>query len=118
MRLPKTATYLLTVVAVSFAFSAMPRTSQAQDFASFRATYKVQVEYWYFDSNYYYWSTVLETDNRVEAEFAYELLLAAEEDNELNKVAPNFNWRYIAVDVRLMTEYSYSQGFDNRASMR
>ena len=107
MRLPKTATYLLTIVAVSFAFSAMPTTSQAQDFASFQATYKVQVEYWFFDTDYYYWSTVLETDNRQEAEFVYGLLLAAAEDNELNNVARNFNWRYIAVDVRLTTEYSY-----------
>ncbi len=107
MRLPKNALCLLTIVAASCVFSVAPRTSHAADFTSFSATYKVQVEYWFFDTDYYYWSTVLETDDRSEAEFVYGLLLAAQDNGQLNEMAPNSYWRYFAVDVRMITEYSY-----------
>jgi hypothetical protein len=109
MRLPKNAAYLLAIIAVSLAFSALPRSSHAQEFATIPTTYKVQVEYWYFDSDYSYWSTVLETNNQAEAELMYELLLTTQEDGQLNALVPNFNWRYIAVDVRLSIDSGYAR---------
>ncbi|MFG0336294.1 MAG: hypothetical protein ACF8TS_23290 [Maioricimonas sp. JB049] len=73
-----------------------------------QCTYKVQVEYWFWDSNYSYWSTVLETNNQDEAQLMYDLLLYAKQNGNLNAVVPNLNWKYIAVDVRLETECSFA----------
>ncbi|QDU40335.1 hypothetical protein Mal4_46910 [Maioricimonas rarisocia] len=73
-----------------------------------QCTYKVQVEYWFWDSNYSYWSTVLETTDQDEAQLMYDLLLYAKQNGNLNAVVPNLNWKYIAVDVRLKTECSFA----------
>ena len=104
MRFPKTVATLALLVA-GFIVVGQAETAQAQ--TAITKTYKVQVEYWFFDTDYYYWSTVLETDSLGEAQFLYDVLLWAKENNSLNAAAPNSYWRYIAVDVRLITEYHY-----------
>lgn len=71
----------------------------------YRTVYKVEVEYWFFDTDYSYWSTILETTDQQEAQLMYELLEYAHENGDLNSVVPNSYGRYIAVDVRLRTEY-------------
>lgn len=83
------------------------RSAQAQSSYLITKTYKVQVKYWFFDTDYYYWSTVLDTNDRSEAELLYDILVWAKENNKLNEFAPNSYWRYIAVDVRLKVEYHY-----------
>jgi len=65
------------------------------------------VEYWFFDTDYYYWETVFESDDYGEAEWVYELLLIAKENNQLHAVVPASYWRYIALDVRMITEYHW-----------
>ncbi len=106
MPFPKIANCLLAGVIASFALSAAAQTSEAQDYGFVAATYKVQVEYWFFDTDNYYWSTVLETNNPNEAKFLYQILLTAKEDGTLNQVAAHSYWRYIAVDVRLIRQYA------------
>ena len=71
--------------------------------------YKVQVEYWFFDTDYYYWSTVYETTNQIDANFYYGLLNWAKQQGTLNSVVPNSYWRYIAVDVRLIEVYEWQR---------
>ncbi|MEW4528684.1 MAG: hypothetical protein ACF8PG_12415 [Maioricimonas sp. JB045] len=81
-------------------------TSRPADAANlYRTVYKVEVEYWFFDTDYSYWSTILETTDRQEAQLMYELLEYAHENGDLNSVVPNSYGRYIAIDVRLRTEY-------------
>ena len=108
MPFPKLARRLLLAAAVTLAFSTLSRTAAAQNSLVLK-TYKVQVQYWFFDTDYYYWSTVFETTDLADAEFVYQLLLAAHENGQLNEVAPNSYWRYMAVDVRMITEYHYPQ---------
>ena len=62
-----------------------------------------------FDTDYYYWSTILETHNKNDAQVLYDALRVAKEHGFLNEAAANSYWRYIAVDVRLKTEYHYPQ---------
>ena len=83
------------------------KSASAQSSFSIPRTYKVQVQYWFFDTDYYYWSTKLETEDQAEAQFLYEVLLWAKENGQLNAVAPNSYWRYIAVDVRMVVEYDW-----------
>jgi hypothetical protein len=107
MRFPRLAACLLAIAAASVVLSTSTRTASAQTYAYFPKTYKVQVEYWFFDTDYYYWSTVFQTSNQADAQFVYSLLLDAKEDGDLNAVAPSSYWRYIAVDVRLVWEYDF-----------
>lgn len=67
--------------------------------------YKVQVEYWFFDTDHYHWSTYYETTNAGTANFVYAWLLSAKDRGDLPIVAPNAYWRYIPVDVRLISTY-------------
>lgn len=67
--------------------------------------YKVQVEYWFFDTTHYHWSTYHETTNVGIANFVYAWLDSAKERGDLPIVAPNAYWRYIPVDVRMITTY-------------
>jgi hypothetical protein len=67
----------------------------------------VQVEYWFFDTDAYYWSTYYESSDYDDALSMYLFLKEADELGILNSVAPNSYWRYIAVDVRMITEYNY-----------
>ncbi|MFK7738545.1 MAG: hypothetical protein AB8B50_21145 [Pirellulaceae bacterium] len=67
--------------------------------------YKVQVEYWFFDTDHYHWSTYYETTNPSTAGFVYLWLLDVKDRGDLPVVVPNAYWRYIPVDVRLITTY-------------
>lgn len=106
MRIPKTTICLLSVAVAIFAFSSVSRSANAQRYF-IPKTYKVQVEYWFFDTDHYYWSTVFETSDYEDAAFVYDLLVAAKDDGKLNQVVPHSYWRYFAVDVRLITVYNY-----------
>ncbi|MEQ8791221.1 MAG: hypothetical protein RIC55_33470 [Pirellulaceae bacterium] len=106
MRFPKTALCLLAITAAALAFSSAASTAQAQT-AIGVTTYKVQVEYWFFDTDYSYWSTKYESTDYNDAQFVYELLQAADEEGVLNQVAPSTYWRYIAVDVRMISTRTY-----------
>ena len=103
MSFPKAATLLLAFLAASIAFSTAPQKAAARDL--FTKTYQVQVEYWFFDTDYYFWSTVFESSNLNEAMLMYELLLVAQENGQLNEVVGASYGRYIAVDVRMITVY-------------
>lgn len=107
MRLPKIGSLIVGAAALLLTMSFTSRSAEAQSISIVTKTYKVQVEYWFFDTDYYYWSTVFETDNLQDAQFVYDLLLMAKEDGQLNSAAPNSYWRYFAVDVRMITEYHY-----------
>lgn len=100
------AAFLLATVFALFSLS--PGSATAQESVSITRTYKVQVQYWFFDTDYYYWSTKLETTNQSDAQFLYGLLVWAKENGQLNAVVPNSYWRYIAVDVRMRVEYDWN----------
>ena len=70
-------------------------------------TYQVQVEYWFFDTTSYHWSTVFETTNFEDAWLMYDLLMLAKSQGSLIQFVPSDNPRYIPVDVRLRTVYPY-----------
>ena len=107
MRFPKIAALLLASAAATLLCSATTQEASAQTSSLLQKTYKVQVEYWFFDTDYYYWSTVFETNDLQDALLMYELLLIAKENHQLNEVAASSYGRYIAVDVRMITEYRY-----------
>lgn len=67
--------------------------------------YKVQVEYWFFDTTHYHWSTYYETTDPATAIFVYNWLASAKDRGDLPIVAPNAYWRYIPVDVRFTWTY-------------
>lgn len=89
------------IVLGAVAFAMMFRTDTAQAELRTQTVYKVQVQYWFWDSNYTYWSDYYETTNSNNATWMYLALLIARENGNLNNVAPNVNWKYIAIDVRL-----------------
>lgn len=97
-----------TVIALGIGLGmAGSNRAEAATSGYFLKTYEVQVEYWFFDSDYYYWSTVYSTSDQEDAQFVYNLLLLAKQNGNLNAAAPNEYWRYIAVDVRLIVKYQY-----------
>ena len=100
------AAVLMAIVFTSFSVS--PRSASGQETVSVTRTYKVQVQYWFFDTDYYYWSTKLETTNQSDAQLLYGLLVWAKENGQLNAVVPNSYSRYIAVDVRMRVEYDWN----------
>lgn len=67
--------------------------------------YKIQVEYWFFDSDFYKWETFFETTDADTAIAVLLLMIDIKDDGNLQHVAPNAYWRYIPVDVRLLTTY-------------
>lgn len=81
--------------------------AEAKSYGYYTKSYAVQVEYWFFDTDYTYWSTKFETNDLGDAEFVYNALLIAKENGDLNTAAPSTYWRYIAVDVRLITVWTY-----------
>ncbi|MCA9177780.1 MAG: hypothetical protein KDB14_25110 [Planctomycetales bacterium] len=91
---------LFAIVVSAAGLLAAPASAEAQ---SIGPRYVVEVEYWFFDTDYYYWSTKLDTTNYNDAVQLYEILQAADEAGVLNQVVPNSYWRYIAVDVRMRT---------------
>jgi hypothetical protein len=96
------------IVAVA-AFATDAQTAEADGFSNYHKTYKVEVEYWFFDTDYSFWATIFESSSFAEAELTYELLLLAKENGELNQVVGASYGRYIAVDVRLRTVYHLPQ---------
>lgn len=102
------ATAVPCFLAAAALFLSRPASADAQDYFNVvQTTYEVQVEYWFFDTDYYYWRTVFESSDLEEAQFVYQLLLLAKQNHQLNQAAPNEYWRYIAVDVRLVPKYHY-----------
>ncbi len=98
--------FLFLTVAAALTFCTIDAPSaQAQSYAMFKKTYAVQVQYWFFDTNYYYWQTKFESENQQDAQLMYDLLLLAKQNGQLNNVVPASYWRYIAVDVRLIVRY-------------
>ena len=101
---------IITFVAALACVAGMSDSRQAEA-APYRyaaITYEVQVEYWFFDTTSYHWSTIYSTNDKEDAEFVYNLLLVAKENGQLNRVAPNDYWRYIAVDVRMITKWQFA----------
>ena len=104
---------LLTVAAF---FATGQNQSQAQDFY-IPVVYKVEVQYWFFDTDHYHWSTKLETTNRSQASLYYFLLQLAKQQGTLNDVVPNSYWRYIAVDVRMTREFIWFPYYPYRLTL-
>lgn len=96
-----------SILAISAA--ALFFTTSSAEAQSISPVYKVQVEYWFFDTDYYYWSTKLETTDYQEALDYLETLQDAQDAGMLNSVVPNSYWRYIAVDVRMTVTYPIMQ---------
>jgi hypothetical protein len=107
MRFPRVAASLLIAASIFVSVSTAPGPAQARNLTLLKATHKVEVQYWFWDTDYYYWSTKFESSDLDDAQFVYGLLFAAKQNGQLNQVAPNSNWKYFAVDVRLITEYHY-----------
>lgn len=102
------STIVTCLLASAGFFFASPTQADARDYFEIaQKTYKVEVEYWFFDTDYYYWRTMFETSSESDARFVYDLLVLAKENRQLNEAAPNEYWRYIPVDVRLVVEYHY-----------
>ncbi len=79
--------------------------SPAQAASPWEKVYKVQVEYWFFDTDYYYWDDFYESTNQQAAQFIYALLMVAKNNGNLSDVASVGYWRYIPVDVRIIVTY-------------
>ena len=103
-------TLCLGLFAITGLSGVVSRSASAQTSSSIPTTYKVQVEYWFWDSDYYHWSTVLETNSQTDALFMYDVLAWAHDAGDLNQVAPHNFWKYIAVDVRLVSSFNLYQG--------
>ena len=107
MNFTRTLFCMLAVVATSCTFCSSTEAQSSR--VTIARTYRVQVQYWFFDTDYYYWSTKLETQDQAEAQFLYDVLMWAKSNGNLNSVAPNSYWRYFAVDVRMVTVYKLYQ---------
>lgn len=107
MNLRKTIVLATLAIAAFWATTLESKSASAQSI-SISKTYKVEVQYWFFDYEHYYWSTKLETSNDSDAQFLYGILLWAKETGQLNAVVPHSYWRYIAVDVRIRTVYKWN----------
>ena len=65
-------------------------------------TYRVQVQKEFWRNGNRYWSTVLETSDRDEAELFEALLWIAYDNNEIDEVL-NYGWEWIVRDIRIDT---------------
>ena len=82
------------------------RTTKAEEDGA-RRTFKVQVQYQNVECGpCFFWSTVMETSNRSQAEAYYVFLLFAEANDLLELVVPFEFGRYFPVDVRLRVDNS------------
>lgn len=97
---------IVAALACGIGMAGTPR-AEAKTYGYYSKTYKVQVEYWFFDTESYHWSTVFESSDQAEAQFVYNALLVAKQNGALNAAAPNSYWRYIAVDVRLVSAWTF-----------
>lgn len=96
----------LAVLALAVGF-AVPHRAEAASNYQLQCTYEVQVEYWYWDSDYYYWKTVYSSNSQAEAQFVYDLLLFAKQEGKLNSFVPHDNWKFFPLDVRLKPKCTY-----------
>ncbi len=105
----------LIAVAAVLAAALTVSTSQEVEAAevSQNCTYEIQVEYWFFDTDYSYWKTMYSTTDQDDAQLMYDLLLIAKQNHQLNSVVPNEYWRYVAVDVRLVKKCRLSLSANN-----
>lgn len=69
--------------------------------------YQVQVEYWYWDTEYYGWSTVYRSESPQAAGFVYGVSQLALSNGTLNQLWPHSNWKFLAVDVRLISVWKF-----------
>ncbi|TWT94543.1 hypothetical protein [Stieleria varia] len=92
-----------------FAFFAICFSNQASaksnTYTTWKKVYKVQVEYWYWDTESYYWGDYYESEDYGAANFVYAVLQNAKNTGILNQAAPHTNWKFIAVDVRLVVQW-------------
>lgn len=101
----KCAIGLLAIVA--FLATSVGNSTEAQE-VTLPVIYKVEIQYWYFDTPHYSWRTEMETRNETEARFFYVLALLAKQDGKLHEYFPDeINGRYIPVDVRLTQEIDW-----------
>lgn len=100
---------VITIVAAMACGIGMADASRAEakSYGYYVKSYEVQVEYWFFDTDYYYWGTVFSTKDLGDAQFVYGALLDAKANGNVNTAAPNSYWRYFAVDVRLITKWTF-----------
>ena len=101
--------YLMTLAVLAAFTAAGGNSSQANaaPFGRFVCTYEVQVKYWFFDTDYYHWSTYYSSKKKSAANFVFVVLKGAKNNGTLNAAAPNAYWRYIAVDVRMVKKCKY-----------
>ena len=98
------ATFVFTALFSTMNFTA--QTAQAND-DGLRRIFKVQVQYQDTECRTCrFWSTVLETPNRSDAEDYYAILLFAKASGLLGRFVPFEFSRYIPVDVRMRVDYS------------
>lgn len=83
------------------------KSARAGNWGQFVVHYELQVEYWFFDTDHYYWKTVFSTTDGPYANWVYARALLLKEEGLLNKAFPSGYWRYIAVDVRLVERRTY-----------
>lgn len=95
----------LRTIALGLILTAMaslaPKASASNE--GLETLYKVQVKYWFFDTDYYKWETFFETTDPSEAISVYLLMQSVKDDGNLQLVAPNAYWRFIPVDVQLIS---------------
>ena len=84
------------------------KSAKAGDDFFYLPVYKVQIQYHFFDSNYYHWTTVKTTSDYLDAVGTIFWLGVQRERGRFLEAAdqlnPNVYWRYIPVDCRLVFE--------------
>lgn len=96
--------------------AAVPVVSEAQTSVPLTTTtYQVQVKYEYWRSGVSYWSTVLETEDRGDAELMHDLLLIALENGSICDVL-DCSFDMIVNDVRLVSKTTFNYQFNDQLS--
>lgn len=103
-RLRPLALSALTLALVLLAGASNAR-AESGSIVTWEKVYKVQVEYWFWDSDSYHWEDFYISTNQSAANFVYAVLELAKDNGTLNQAAPNVNWKYFAVDVRLVVAW-------------
>ena len=102
--------FAILLVAGACSFGAA-RTAKADPVAGkWVKFYQVQVLYNLFDTHYYRWSTVFESENYIAAQWVYQQSIIADENGNLNDMWPDPYWRYVAVDVRFQSVWKFVPG--------
>lgn len=93
------------ILALVLLAAASPARAESGSIVTWEKVYKVQVEYWFWDSDSYHWEDFYTSTNPSAANFVFAILELAKEDGTLNQAAPSVNWKYFAVDVRLVVAW-------------